>query len=53
MANLNTWFQKHDLCAGNILYIYRNDHKTVIWARNFHCLPPYTMFCPFYRRASS
>ena len=30
MANLNTWFQKHDLCAGNILYIYRNDHKTVI-----------------------
>ena len=22
-------------------------------ARNFHCLPPYTMFCPFYRRASS
>ena len=30
MINLNAWFQKHDLCAENILYIYRKDRKTVI-----------------------
>lgn len=30
MTDLNTYFQKHDLCAENILYIYRKDHKTVI-----------------------
>lgn len=30
MINLNAWFQKHGLCAENILYIYRKDRKTVI-----------------------
>ena len=30
MTDLNTYFQKHDLCAENILYIYRKDRKTVI-----------------------
>ena len=30
MTNLNTYFQKHGLCAENILYIYRKDRKTVI-----------------------
>ena len=30
MTNLNTYFQKHGLCAKNILYIYRKDRKTVI-----------------------
>ena len=30
MINLNAWFQKHDICAENILYIYRKDRKTVI-----------------------
>ena len=30
MTNLNTYFQKHGLCAENILYIYRRDRKTVI-----------------------
>ncbi len=30
MANLNTYVQKHELCAENILYIYRKDRKTVI-----------------------
>ena len=30
MTNLNTYFKKHDLCAENILYIYRKDRKTVI-----------------------
>ena len=24
------WFQKNDLCPENILYLYRNDRKTVI-----------------------
>ena len=30
MTDLNTYLQKHDLCAENILYIYRKDRKTVI-----------------------
>ena len=30
MTELNAWFQKHGLCAENILYIYRKDRKTVI-----------------------
>ena len=30
MTDLNTYFQKHSLCAENILYIYRKDRKTVI-----------------------
>ena len=30
MTDLNTYFQKHGLCAENILYIYRKDRKTVI-----------------------
>lgn len=30
MTDLNTYFQKHNLCAENILYIYRKDRKTVI-----------------------
>lgn len=31
MINLNAWFQKHDLCAENILYIYQEKtSKTVI-----------------------
>ena len=30
MTNLNGYFQKHGLCAGNILYIYRKDRRTVI-----------------------
>lgn len=30
MTDLNTYFQKHDLCAETILYIYRKDRKTVI-----------------------
>ena len=30
VTNLNTYFQKHGLCAENILYIYRRDRKTVI-----------------------
>ena len=30
VANLNTYVQKHELCAENILYIYRKDRKTVI-----------------------
>ena len=30
MTDLNTYFQKHSLCAKNILYIYRKDRKTVI-----------------------
>ena len=25
VTNLNTYFQKHGLCAENILYIYRRD----------------------------
>lgn len=30
MTDLNTYFQKHGLCAENILYIHRKDRKTVI-----------------------
>ena len=30
MTDLNACFQKHGLCAENILYIYRKDRKTVI-----------------------
>ena len=30
MTDLNIYFQKHGLCAENILYIYRKDRKTVI-----------------------
>ena len=30
MSDLNKWMQKHDLCPENILYLYRNDRKTVV-----------------------
>lgn len=30
MTDLNTYFQKHGLRAENIMYIYRQDRKTVI-----------------------
>ena len=30
MNDLHEWFQKNDLCPENILYLYRNDRKTVI-----------------------
>ena len=30
MSDLNRWMQKHDLCPENILYLYRNDRKTVL-----------------------
>ena len=30
MNDLHEWFQKNDLCPENILYLYRNDRKTVV-----------------------
>ena len=30
MSDLNRWMQKHNLCPENILYLYRNDRKTVL-----------------------
>lgn len=30
MNDLHKWFQKNDLCPENILYLYRNDRKTVV-----------------------
>lgn len=30
MSDLNRWMQKHNLCPENILYLYRNDRKTVV-----------------------
>lgn len=30
MTNLDSWFQKRGLCAENILYLYRQDKKTIL-----------------------
>lgn len=30
MTDWNKWFEKHGICAENILYLYRRDRKTII-----------------------
>lgn len=30
MTDWNKWLKKRELCADNILYVYRRDRKTII-----------------------
>lgn len=47
MTDWNKWLKKRELCADNILYVYRRDRKTIIHredAKSLRCLRPYIHF---------
>ena len=45
MADWNKWLQKHELCAENILYLYRQDRKTIVHREDGE---EFSSFAPMY-----
>ena len=45
MTDWNKWLKKRELCADNILYVYRRDRKTIIHREDGE---EFELFAPVY-----
>lgn len=45
MTDWNKWLKKRELCADNILYVYRRDRKTIIHREDGE---EFALFAPVY-----